>query len=183
MHSLLPAHKKDTRKTLEEASGRSLEDFTCSAKPYRYLQFEAIALHSWTPPDCRPMLLTACPQPSSSCHVSIFFIQTPRMSLARSRGDGQGGEGMVIKPADQKYDNVVVWLHGLGDTADVRTALARLPMIDQATVAQLLSCAIACMPRPHAHHLTTGGPHDWMWEMHWRRRECAARSRVQRWEL
>ncbi|KAG5191439.1 lysophospholipase-like protein II [Tribonema minus] len=49
------------------------------------------------------------------------------MTLTRSRGDGNGGNGIVIMPADQKYANVVIWMHGLGDTADVSVLNFILP--------------------------------------------------------
>lgn len=32
-------------------------------------------------------------------------------------GDGLGGDGIVLMPAEGQYDSVVVFLHGLGDTA------------------------------------------------------------------
>lgn len=28
------------------------------------------------------------------------------------------GQGIVMQPSTGKYSNVVIWLHGLGDTAD-----------------------------------------------------------------
>ena len=31
------------------------------------------------------------------------------------RGDGNGGNGLVIIPSDGNYDSVVVFMHGLGD--------------------------------------------------------------------
>lgn len=34
------------------------------------------------------------------------------------RSDGIGGRGVTYVPTSGSYDNVVVWLHGLGDTAD-----------------------------------------------------------------
>lgn len=34
------------------------------------------------------------------------------------RGDGNDGNGITILPQDNKYENVVVFMHGLGDTAD-----------------------------------------------------------------
>jgi predicted esterase len=34
-----------------------------------------------------------------------------------TKGDGNGGKGIVITPT-QGYSNVVLWFHGLGDTAD-----------------------------------------------------------------
>ena len=33
------------------------------------------------------------------------------------KGDGLGGEGIVIKPASGEYSSVVLWMHGLGDSA------------------------------------------------------------------
>lgn len=40
---------------------------------------------------------------------------TSRARAVTTRGDGLGGDGLVISPQD--YDSVVIWLHGLGDTA------------------------------------------------------------------
>eukprot|EP00612_Vaucheria_litorea_P007512 CAMPEP_0171473450 /NCGR_PEP_ID=MMETSP0946-20130122/1847_1 /TAXON_ID=109269 /ORGANISM="Vaucheria litorea, Strain CCMP2940" /LENGTH=232 /DNA_ID=CAMNT_0012003213 /DNA_START=49 /DNA_END=747 /DNA_ORIENTATION=- len=40
------------------------------------------------------------------------------MSLTKTQGDGIGGEGVVFQPRDKAYKNVVIFLHGLGDTAD-----------------------------------------------------------------
>ena len=34
------------------------------------------------------------------------------------RNDGAGGRGIQYVPKSGEYQNVVVWLHGLGDTAD-----------------------------------------------------------------
>uniref|UniRef100_A0A6V1K3U7 Phospholipase/carboxylesterase/thioesterase domain-containing protein n=1 Tax=Heterosigma akashiwo TaxID=2829 RepID=A0A6V1K3U7_HETAK len=34
-----------------------------------------------------------------------------------SRGDSIGGDGITLIPEDEEYTNVVVWNHGLGDTA------------------------------------------------------------------
>jgi predicted esterase len=35
-----------------------------------------------------------------------------------TRNDGYGGQGVTYLPASGSYSNVVVWMHGLGDTAD-----------------------------------------------------------------
>lgn len=37
---------------------------------------------------------------------------------AVSEHDGNGGKGVTLSPAEGGYNNVVIWLHGLGDTAD-----------------------------------------------------------------
>lgn len=34
------------------------------------------------------------------------------------RSDGMGGRGVQFVPASGEYSNVLVWMHGLGDTAD-----------------------------------------------------------------
>lgn len=34
------------------------------------------------------------------------------------RNDGIGGRGITHIPSSGQYANVVVWMHGLGDTAD-----------------------------------------------------------------
>jgi predicted esterase len=34
------------------------------------------------------------------------------------RSDGIGGRGVTYIPSSGSYKNVVVWMHGLGDTAD-----------------------------------------------------------------
>ena len=38
------------------------------------------------------------------------------MSLASSNSDGLGGRGETLTPVSGGYENVVVWMHGLGDT-------------------------------------------------------------------
>ncbi|CAM9932854.1 unnamed protein product [Phaeothamnion confervicola] len=38
-------------------------------------------------------------------------------SLHVKAGDGIGGEGITVAPKDNQYGGVVIWLHGLGDTA------------------------------------------------------------------
>ena len=44
-----------------------------------------------------------------------FFTKTAMQNI---RSDGIGGRGVTYVPTSGSYDNVVVWLHGLGDTAD-----------------------------------------------------------------
>jgi hypothetical protein len=34
------------------------------------------------------------------------------------RSDGHGGRGVTYTPTNGSYSNVVIWMHGLGDTAD-----------------------------------------------------------------
>lgn len=46
---------------------------------------------------------------------SHFYINEKMNS---SRGDGLGGAGIVMTPKSGSYENVVIWMHGLGDTAD-----------------------------------------------------------------
>eukprot|EP00614_Pseudopedinella_elastica_P010706 CAMPEP_0172601202 /NCGR_PEP_ID=MMETSP1068-20121228/21371_1 /TAXON_ID=35684 /ORGANISM="Pseudopedinella elastica, Strain CCMP716" /LENGTH=202 /DNA_ID=CAMNT_0013402111 /DNA_START=117 /DNA_END=722 /DNA_ORIENTATION=- len=38
--------------------------------------------------------------------------------IKASRGDGQGGDGTVLLPQNGQYDSVVLWMHGLGDSAN-----------------------------------------------------------------
>lgn len=38
--------------------------------------------------------------------------------MQKVRSDGIGGKGITFTPANGEYKNVVVWMHGLGDTAD-----------------------------------------------------------------
>ena len=38
--------------------------------------------------------------------------------MTRERNDGQGGRGIVWTPNSGTYGRVVLWFHGLGDTAD-----------------------------------------------------------------
>lgn len=45
------------------------------------------------------------------------FSQPPLESLDVVVGDSIGGDGLVVISRKQKADSVVVWLHGLGDTA------------------------------------------------------------------
>lgn len=39
-------------------------------------------------------------------------------SMKASRSDGIGGVGITLVPNTGEYENVVIWMHGLGDTAD-----------------------------------------------------------------
>lgn len=49
-------------------------------------------------------------------------------TLQGFRTDGIGGSGITLVPKDEKYNSVVVWMHGLGDTADGWASL--MPMLD-----------------------------------------------------
>jgi predicted esterase len=48
--------------------------------------------------------------------VSSFFSKS--LAMQKVRSDGIGGKGITFTPANGEYKNVVVWMHGLGDTAD-----------------------------------------------------------------
>lgn len=56
---------------------------------------------------------------------SIFLLQfsciashSRSYAMQAVRNDGAGGRGIQFVPKSGEYKNVVVWLHGLGDTAD-----------------------------------------------------------------
>ena len=49
-------------------------------------------------------------------------------TLQGFRTDGLGGNGISLVPKDENYYSVVVWMHGLGDTADGWASL--MPMLD-----------------------------------------------------
>lgn len=55
---------------------------------------------------------------ATSGRQPALSMSSAALQLTRTRGDGNGGDGMVLAPSDQQYKYVVVWLHGLGDTAD-----------------------------------------------------------------
>lgn len=46
------------------------------------------------------------------------FVSASGMGLQTIRGDGHGGKGVQILPKDNSYENVVIFLHGLGDSCD-----------------------------------------------------------------
>ena len=61
------------------------------------------------------------------CSAVLLQASSILLSASRSRSiatmktvrnDGIGGKGVIHLPSSGKYSNVVVWLHGLGDTAD-----------------------------------------------------------------
>lgn len=55
---------------------------------------------------------------TSSRTVFRSYSRAPLpLAMQTVKGDGNGGEGIVLVPVNQKYSNVVVWMHGLGDTA------------------------------------------------------------------
>ena len=45
------------------------------------------------------------------------FVPTVAVKLVRSEGDSIGGAGVVLTPSDGQYSNVLIFMHGLGDTA------------------------------------------------------------------
>jgi len=52
---------------------------------------------------------------------SLFSSRTMTSASSQdfiaSSGDGNGGDGVVIMPSNGKHDSVVIFMHGLGDTA------------------------------------------------------------------
>ncbi len=38
--------------------------------------------------------------------------------MKQTKNDGYGGQGITYTPSSGSYKNVVIWMHGLGDTAD-----------------------------------------------------------------
>ena len=55
---------------------------------------------------------------SSIVSVAYSTSKVSSIGMQVIRGDGHGGRGMTLLPHSGKYDNTVVFLHGLGDTAD-----------------------------------------------------------------
>eukprot|EP01036_Dinobryon_divergens_P024480 gene24480-32931_t len=45
-------------------------------------------------------------------------MKATTVQLKQTKSDGLGGQGIVFEPITGKYSNVVIWMHGLGDTAD-----------------------------------------------------------------
>lgn len=41
-----------------------------------------------------------------------------QLNMQTIRNDGIGGRGMIFVPSSGSYSNVIIWMHGLGDTAD-----------------------------------------------------------------
>lgn len=38
-------------------------------------------------------------------------------AMQTAKDDSIGGPGITLTPADGSYENVLIWMHGLGDTA------------------------------------------------------------------
>ena len=51
-------------------------------------------------------------------HISCIASATRYYAMQTIRNDGIGGRGITFVPKSGDYTNLVVWLHGLGDTAD-----------------------------------------------------------------
>lgn len=60
--------------------------------------------------------LPSCPSSASASKLSMSTSSS--VLLDRVAGDGLGGKGTTLVPKGGAYKNVVVWLHGLGDTAE-----------------------------------------------------------------
>jgi predicted esterase len=52
-----------------------------------------------------------------------FGFSVPGVRMQQIRSDGLGGRGITYVPSSGSYKNVVIWMHGLGDTADGWAAL------------------------------------------------------------
>ena len=50
--------------------------------------------------------------------LSCLAVQVSSNSMQTIRRDGMGGRGVQFIPKSGQYSNLVVWMHGLGDTAD-----------------------------------------------------------------
>lgn len=46
------------------------------------------------------------------------FVNSNSIKMQSARNDGMGGRGVTYIPSSGTYSNVVIWMHGLGDTAD-----------------------------------------------------------------
>ncbi|CAM9717548.1 unnamed protein product, partial [Choristocarpus tenellus] len=55
--------------------------------------------------------------PTSVSTSTSINMSTTAPALKGEKGDGIGGDGIILTPKDGEYDKVVIWLHGLGDTA------------------------------------------------------------------
>lgn len=49
---------------------------------------------------------------------SLLLSTSISMAMQVVRSDGYGGRGMTLLPHNGAYTSLVVFLHGLGDTAD-----------------------------------------------------------------
>jgi hypothetical protein len=49
---------------------------------------------------------------------TLAFSSHTKIKMQAVRSDGIGGRGVTYIPSSGSYKNVVVWMHGLGDTAD-----------------------------------------------------------------
>lgn len=56
-------------------------------------------------------------KPPQETSQRTFFSQSSR-NMQATRNDGMGGRGVTFVPSSGSYANVVIWMHGLGDTAD-----------------------------------------------------------------
>lgn len=56
--------------------------------------------------------------PKKDSSTRSFFTNSHSNTMQVARNDGMGGRGVTFLPTTGSYSNVVIWLHGLGDTAD-----------------------------------------------------------------
>lgn len=56
--------------------------------------------------------------PLSPAFASVSPRHRSHKHMKTTYSDGVSRQGQSLTPADDRYDNVVVWMHGLGDTAD-----------------------------------------------------------------
>ena len=52
------------------------------------------------------------------CLLSTGTHTRPKMPFTVTKNEGVEGKGIVLTPPNAEYSNVVIWMHGLGDTAD-----------------------------------------------------------------
>jgi len=50
--------------------------------------------------------------------IATAQFSTTNRSMKRLSNDSMGGRGVTYIPQSGEYSNVVLWFHGLGDTAD-----------------------------------------------------------------
>ena len=50
--------------------------------------------------------------------LSFLFTKASCYSMQATRNDGMGGKGVQFVPKSGQYSNLLIFLHGLGDTAD-----------------------------------------------------------------
>lgn len=54
----------------------------------------------------------------SALLLQLFVPLRVSFSMQKVKNDSMGGRGITFIPSSGTYTNVVIWMHGLGDTAD-----------------------------------------------------------------